>query len=97
MADLGIKTLGAVPDCIKLAVIQRRHAGRGLFQKALVGFFRIAVFLNDDTGKAGHGSVTASFRDHDIFLVTAGQVCIELVVIQKFRSCAKAVERQKNK
>ena len=74
-----------MPDCIKLAVIQRRHAGRGLFQKTLVGFFRIAVFLYDDTGKAGHGSVAASFRDHDVFFMPAGQVCIELIVIQKFR------------
>ena len=74
-----------MPDCIELAVIERRHTGCGLFQKALVGFFCIAVFLDDDSGKAGHGGVTASFRDHDVLFVAAGQICIELVVIQKFR------------
>ena len=74
-----------MPDGTKFAVIERRHAGCSLLQKALIGLLRIAVFLDDDNGKAGHGSVTAAFRDHYILFMTSGQACIELVIIQKFR------------
>lgn len=44
-----------------LAVIQAARRSRP-FPENFGRLFRIAVFLYDDTGKAGHGSVMASFR-----------------------------------
>ena len=74
-----------MPDCGELTVVERRHAGCGLLQKALIGLFCVTILLDDDSSEAGHGSVTASFRDHSILFMAAGQVSIELDIIQKFR------------
>src|SRR5699024_1004505 len=64
LGELRIKTLGRVPDGGKLGIIQRRHTFSGFLQEGLVCLFGIAVFLDDTTGEAAHGSVTASFRDN---------------------------------
>ena len=41
---------------------------------------------------AGHGGVATAFRDHDVLFIPAGKLCIELVVIQKFRGIHETTE-----
>ena len=84
LPDASEEPLSAVPDGGQLQRFQRRDAFCCLVQKCLVGFFRIAVLLDDPTGETGHGSVTAAFRDDRVAVVLAVRhAIVEGVLLQK--------------
>ena len=83
-----------MPDGGKLGVIQRWHTFSGFLQEGLVCLFGIAVFLDDTTGEAAHGSITASFRDNGMVKVALRHILIKQVLIQKFCQIhASGIER----
>ena len=47
LGELGVKTLGRMPDSGQLCIIQRRHTFCSFLQEGLVGLFGIAIFLDD--------------------------------------------------
>ena len=82
--DTGEELLGAAPDGLKLRIRERRITLGGFIEEALVGLVGIAVFLNDATGKTGHGGVPASFGDDPVTIPAAAHVLIKGIgVLQK--------------
>ena len=52
----------------------------------MIRFVGIAVFLDDLPGKAGHGGITVSFRNHMVSILAAAHILIESVcILQKVR------------
>ncbi len=84
LANLGIKALGAVPDCVKLTGFKWWIALCSFFKKAPVSSVCITVFFNDDTGKAGHRRVAAAFWDNRILFIAAGQILVKILTVQEF-------------
>ena len=90
LTDTCEEPLGTVPNRAELTVVQRRHTIGGLFQETLIRRFRIAVFLDDPAGEAGHGRVPASLRDH-LRRVPVRQIGVEVVTPEKVRQIHDAV------
>ena len=83
--DAGEEALGAVPDGVQFTVLQRRDTLGGLVQKRLIRLVCVTVFLDDATGKAGHGGVPAALRDDGALTETAvRQLGVKIVLLQKF-------------
>lgn len=74
-----------MPDCGKLAGVQRRHTFCGFIEKGLIGLFAVTIFLDDATGKAGHRSIAAALRDDQRCCMAVRHIRIEIILLQKFR------------
>ena len=69
-----------MPDGHQFLLFQRRGAFIRLFHKAVERFFAVTVFLDDATGKAGHGCITAAFGNDLVATVrTAAHIGIEVI------------------
>ena len=81
LGELCVKALGRMPDGGQFRTVQRRDTFCGFLQEGLVRLFGIAVFFDDTTCEAAHGSVSASFWDNGSAKVTLRQIFIEQVLI----------------
>ena len=91
LLNTGKEPLGAVPDCTEFTVVKRRHTFGGLLKKALVCRFRVPVFFDDLSCEAGHGCVSAAFRDH-LRSMPVRKIRVKVITLQVFRQVHNPVE-----
>ena len=79
------KGQGAAPDGIQFTVLQRWIAFFGLFQITGVGFFCVAVALEQASGGMGHCAVSATLRDGIALGIGSGETLLCCIVRKELR------------